>query len=225
MRIAAAALSLALMFVVAPDALAQAAPPTPPAPRAPDALEFLKKPTLFYLARGEPDSCGPGCSEWIAAEGSFDLGAAARFRAFVAKNRATKLPIYIHSPGGLTERASDMGRFIRERGMTVGVSRTLPDECKTLDEKGCSALKRSGKTLKAELSPLAACASACVYVLAAGKVRQVPPGARVGVHLGKAIRFYSDGRTLFRRQRARPRSTRATRDSGSICTRWASIRS
>jgi hypothetical protein len=149
---------------------------------------------LFYVARGEPDSCGPGCNEWIAAEGSLDLGAAARFRAFVAKTRAAKLPIYIHSPGGLTERASDMGRFIRERGMTVGVARTLPQECKALDDKGCNALKRSGKTLAAELSPLAACASACVYVLAAGKVRQVPPGARVGVHLGRAILFYADGR-------------------------------
>jgi hypothetical protein len=26
-------------------------------------------PMVFYLAKGEPDSCGSGCSEWIAAEG------------------------------------------------------------------------------------------------------------------------------------------------------------
>jgi hypothetical protein len=34
----------------------------------------------FFLARGPEDSCGPGCREWIAAEGQFDEGSAARFR-------------------------------------------------------------------------------------------------------------------------------------------------
>jgi hypothetical protein len=201
---AALTLALALTFAVVPGGAAQAQT-APAAPRTPDELGFLKKPMLFYVARGEPDSCGPGCNEWIAAEGSFDLGAATRFRAFVAKTRATKLPVYIHSPGGLMERSFDIGRFIRERGMTVGVSRTLPEECKTLDDKGCNALKRSGKTLKAELNPLGACASACVYVLAAGKVRQVPPGARVGVHLGKAVLFYADGRVTIPAKTSQPK--------------------
>jgi len=25
---------------------------------------------IFYVARGAPGACGPGCSEWIAAEGT-----------------------------------------------------------------------------------------------------------------------------------------------------------
>jgi len=25
------------------------------------------KPVKFYVAKGKPDACGPGCSEWIAA--------------------------------------------------------------------------------------------------------------------------------------------------------------
>ena len=40
-------------------------------------------PMVFFLAKGEPDSCGTGCSEWIAAEGKIDLGAAQRLRAFL----------------------------------------------------------------------------------------------------------------------------------------------
>jgi hypothetical protein len=30
------------------------------------------EPMIFLLAKGERDACGPGCSEWIAAEGMFD---------------------------------------------------------------------------------------------------------------------------------------------------------
>ena len=30
------------------------------------------EPMIFFLAKGERDACGPGCSEWIAAEGMFD---------------------------------------------------------------------------------------------------------------------------------------------------------
>src|SRR5262245_2413797 len=100
MRIMAAALSLALSFAAVPGraALGQAATPAPPGS---DLAQLLKRPIVFYLARGAPDSCGPGCSEWIAAEGTIDLGAASRLRAFLAKipakTRATRLPIYIHS--------------------------------------------------------------------------------------------------------------------------------
>ena len=35
-------------------------------------------PIVFYLAKGEADACGPGCNEWIAAEGQIDAGAARR---------------------------------------------------------------------------------------------------------------------------------------------------
>jgi hypothetical protein len=43
---------------------------------------------------------------------------------------------------------------------------------------------------------LAACNSACVFALIGAKVRQVPPGARLGVHSGKLVRLYSDGRIV-----------------------------
>jgi hypothetical protein len=27
---------------------------------------------IFFITKGEPNSCGPGCSEWVAAEGRFE---------------------------------------------------------------------------------------------------------------------------------------------------------
>jgi hypothetical protein len=212
MRIVLGALALAFAVVPGGGALGQATgQSTSPAPPAFNSLEVLKKPMLFYLAKGEPDSCGPGCSEWIAAEGAVDAGVVARFRAFLAKTRAAKLPIYLHSPGGLGERAYSIGRLIRERGMTIGVSRTLPEGCKTLDEQACNALKRSGQTLTAELNPLAGCNSACVYVLIAGKVRQVPPGARVGVHSSKPVRLHADGRVTVA-----PKASQSQTNAGEV---------
>jgi hypothetical protein len=200
----------------APQIPSDQASPAEITPPAPDGLAFLKTPIVFYLAKGEADACGPGCNEWIAAEGSFDPGAMARFRAFLAETRATKLPIYIHSPGGLAGFAYQIGRLIRRQGMTVGVSRTMPEECKGQDEKSCNALKRSGKMLTAELSPFAVCASACVPVLAAGNIRQVLPGARVGVHSPKAVRLYADGRVTIPRTATRGGSARSIRNSGNI---------
>lgn len=149
---------------------------------------------VFYLAKGEADACGPGCSEWIAAEGGFDIGAPQRLRALLARLGKRKLPIFFHSPGGLASQAMDIGRLLRGRQMTAGVSRTIPAGCIGASDDSCRALKRSGQPLDAELSNVAGCNSACVIALIGAKVRQVPPGARLGVHAGKPVRLYPDGR-------------------------------
>jgi len=190
MRLHFKALLLGLASAVLPGAAAFAQPGPVPT----SVLEILRTPMIFYVAKGGPDACGPGCSEWIAAEGAFDTGAATRLRALLARQRNTKLPIYFHSPGGLADRAFNIGRMLRERGMTAGVSRTVPDACTKLDEKACNKLKRSGQTLTAELSAFAVCNSACVYAVIGAKERQVPPGARLGVHSSRLIKLYSDGR-------------------------------
>jgi hypothetical protein len=155
---------------------------------------ILAKPMIFYLAKGEGDACGPGCSEWIAAEGHFDPGAPQRLRALLTRLGKRQLPIFFHSPGGLTAQAMAIGRFLRERQMTTGVLRTIPSGCASGDDEPCRALKRSGQTLPADTSSMAACNSACVTALIGGKVRQVPPGARLGVHSGKALKSDPDGR-------------------------------
>ena len=59
---------------------------------------------IFFVAKGEPNACGPGCSEWIAAEGTIDSGAPKRLRAFLKGLGKRKLPMFLHSPGGLVQR-------------------------------------------------------------------------------------------------------------------------
>jgi hypothetical protein len=167
-----------------------------PAPKSqPDTMAtILANSMVFYLAQGEPDACGPGCGEWIAAEGSIDFGAAQRFRVFLARLGKRKLPIFFSSPGGLGGPAMEIGRILRAREMTAGVSKTNPAGCVAASDQSCRALKRSGQVLAAELDNLASCNSGCVYALVGAKVRQVPPGARLGVHSAKLVQVYRDGR-------------------------------
>ena len=60
-------------------------------------------PMIFVVAKSEPNACGRGCSEWIAAQGQFDDGAPQRFREFLALLPKRDLPIFFNSDGGLRE--------------------------------------------------------------------------------------------------------------------------
>jgi len=183
-----ALLASALLLSLAEPAAAQTTPT-----RTDITTAMAKDPMLFYLAKGEPDACGPGCSEWIAAEGHIDMGAPQRLRIQLANLGKRKLPIFFHSPGGLGGHATEIGRLLRKREMTAGVSRTRPAGCATASEESCRSLKRSGQPLVSELSNMAVCNSACVLALIGGKIRQVPPGARVGVHSAKPVQLHSNG--------------------------------
>jgi hypothetical protein len=139
----------------------------------------------FYLARGEADACGPGCNEWIAAEGKIDAGAASRLRRLLAKLGRPRPPIYLHSPGGSISGGLELGRLIRDQKLEVSVAHTSALRCDRdkSPEKTCEAQKRSGQALESEFDPsLAMCNSACVYVLAGGAVRRVPPWVKLGIH-------------------------------------------
>lgn len=149
---------------------------------------------VFYIATS-PDGCGPGCHEWIAAEGAFDLGAPQRLRKLLMQPRATQMPIYFHSPGGLGLSSVAIGRLLRQKGMTAGVSKTLPEKCAQLDENACTALKQKGEVLAAELHSAGICTSACVFAVIGAKVRQIPPGARLGVHEGR-VTFTRNGQVV-----------------------------
>ena len=150
---------------------------------------------VFYLAKGEPDSCGQGCSEWIAAEGQIDLSTAQRLRTFLNRLGKRKLPIYFHSPGGTGTTAMEIGRLLRERELTAGVSQTVPVDCAAASARACRALKQSGHVLPSMLRA-GGCNSACVFALIGARVRQVPPGARLGVHSAKVIVMRTDGRKV-----------------------------
>ena len=79
-------------------------------------------PIVFYVAKGDPNACGRGCGEWIAAEGTIDENAPRRLRDLLNRLGQRKLPIFFHSPGGsvgagLTMAASCAGgrdRWCRE---------------------------------------------------------------------------------------------------------------
>jgi hypothetical protein len=145
----------------------------------------LWPPIAFYVAKGEPDECGPGCREWIVAEGLIDREAPQRLRALLGRLGQRKLPIYFHSPGGSVEGGLAIGRLLRERRLTAGVARTIPLGCDPTKEHEdtCDIVKRSGKELVAEFrTARTLCNSSCVYALIGAAEREVAAGARIGVH-------------------------------------------
>jgi hypothetical protein len=165
-------------------AVAQKSPqPTRADPAAPNAA--LTTPIEFYLAHGDANACGPGCSEWIAAEGKIDAGAADRFRQLLRKLGDRRPPIFFHSPGGKVNDALELGRLIRDKKFAVSVGQTVALGCGGDKQaaNACEARKRAGQAVEAEISATAyACNSSCVYALAGGAVRRVPPWVKLGIH-------------------------------------------
>src|SRR5580704_17933638 len=154
-------------------------------PDPPPANAALAAPIEFYVAHGDANACGPGCSEWIAADGKIDAGAADRFRQLFKTLGNRRPPIYFHSPGGKVNDALELGRIIRDKKFEVSVGQTVPLGCGGDKQSvhSCAARKRAGQAVEAEISPTAyACNSSCVYVLAGGAVRRVPPWAKLGIH-------------------------------------------
>jgi hypothetical protein len=157
---------------------------TEPAKAVPPAT--LPPAIVFYVARGAPNSCGHGCDQWIAADGTLDEGAAQRLRQLLRKLAGRKLPVFLHSPGGNASAAMEIGRLLRREKLAASVGRTAPDGCdrSKLYDDACRALKHDGVT--AELNDtVTMCNSACIYVLAGASERLVPPAAGLGIHSGR----------------------------------------
>lgn len=158
-----------------------------PAPGEQNRLLSLidRRPMVFFVAKGSADSCGRGCSEWIAAVGSFDIDTADRFREFVAKLNGRNLPIFFHSRGGYAKTAAEIGLILRERRMTAGIGRTETKRCRVFDKKdaACQSIVEAGQGVTATLSTNEAqCHSACVIAFSGASFRKVAPGAFLGVH-------------------------------------------
>ena len=159
--------------------------------------KIQEDPLLIYVAKAEVGACGEGCSEWIAAEGSFDKGSAERLRTFLKQIKNAKLPIYFNSPGGYEGEGIKIGRLLRQRGMTAGVARTMPSACHSQNETACRDAKHSAQPVAARWVSLGAnCNSSCVYALIGAKVRDVPAGARIGVHASKLVEMIYNGREV-----------------------------
>jgi hypothetical protein len=144
------------------------------------------EPMIFFVAKGEPNACGPGCSEWIAAEGRFDgPQVEQRFRDLLATLKGRNLPIVFNSLGGVIGEALVLGRILRERRMVASVGESYPEGCKAriAADESCRRIMQANRELKAQLRTAGAvCSSACVYALLGASQRHVPADASVGIH-------------------------------------------
>jgi hypothetical protein len=180
-------IAAALGLAAGTPASAAASKPVAPAskPAAPEKSAPKSPPIAFFLAKGDANACGVGCSQWIAADGRIDPGADDRLRALLKKLGGRKLPIFFHSPGGALPTGLAIGRLLRQHGLTAGVGWTVPAGCdpKQLIEPACDKLKRSGRDLVAVLDTgHTMCNSSCVNALVGAAVRDVGPGVGLGVH-------------------------------------------
>jgi len=140
-------------------------------------------PLIFFVAKGGPDACGPGCSKWIAADGMIDSGAAERFRAFLEQPELRSLPVFFNSPGGIASQSIAIGLTLRKYRMAAGVGRTFPNSCRATRPTECRRVAQSKPEQESRLVTLdARCASGCVYALLGASTRQVARYAQLGIH-------------------------------------------
>lgn len=144
---------------------------------------------IFYVAHGAAGVCGPGCSEWIAAEGTVQWDTHKRLLAILDRQAGRKLPVIIHSWGESNLHvATSLGRILRDRGFDTSAGPTEVAACRAKPEAECFALKRPGGPLEGKLNLADAdCDLGCVLMLAGGVHRSLPPGTKV-VLSGMAIR-------------------------------------
>jgi hypothetical protein len=200
-RIVIGRIALAALLVCATGlaAAAQKSGPAPVSRKSDLQSKLAKQPLTFFLARGREDSCGPGCREWIAADGQFDEGSAARFRVFLARTKPGPIPIFFNSNGGLQEEAIAIGRIMRDRRMRAGIALTRPQVCmhKPDDRAVCETAKKSGKPLISEWTSFDAnCNSACGIALIGATERWIPPGGAIGIHSPAYYCFLRSGRIV-----------------------------
>jgi hypothetical protein len=144
---------------------------------------------IFYVAHGPAGACGPGCSDWIAAEGTVQWDTHKRLIAVLDRQIGRKLPVIIHSWGeSHLNVAVSLGRILHDRGIDTTEGATDVAACAGKPEAECFALKRPGGPLDATLNlSEPSCDLACVLILAGGINRSLPSGTRM-VLTGMAIR-------------------------------------
>jgi len=152
----------------------------------------VEGPMQVHVVRSAQPGCEPTCPEWIAAQGTIDAGALKQFKKVLSQLRGRKLPVFIHSTGGLVHEAFAIGRLVRANGLDVAVTKTKLTRCAPADAACRKSKSESPDALRGVAqAPFSICASACAFVLAAGERRFVGPLAFVGVHQIKTFQTYT----------------------------------
>ena len=136
---------------------------------------------IFYVAHGPLGACGPGCSDWIAAEGTVQWDTHKRLIAILDRQAGRKLPLVIHAWGEANLNvAVSLGRILHDRGFDTTEGSTEVAACAGKSEADCFALKRPGGPLDATINLSAPrCDITCVLILAGGIHRSLPAGTRM----------------------------------------------
>ena len=178
-RSMAAAIFGGLIGIVAAG-FAQAQAPTPDRPPV-GGIGQLADAMIFYVAHGAKGACGPGCSEWIAAEGTVMYDTHKRLINILDRTAGRKLPVVIDVRGESDlSVAMSLGKILRSRGVDATMGPTEAEACRGKSETDCFSLKRLGGPLDAKVKiPQDPCDIACVMILAGGVQRTLPAGSRV----------------------------------------------
>ena len=128
----------------------------------------------YALVRLDDGRCSRSCPEAIFAAGTIELDEPRRLLEFaqtVAASGSLPANLILHSPGGNLAGALALGQGVRRLGMRTIVAAVA----QTADGRGGLTAGR--------------CASACVFVLMAGRSRVIPEGSRVLVHSPRRAGF------------------------------------
>lgn len=155
---------VSILFIGLPFCTAYSATPEQTAHycQTPQALDenAFKSPMSFSTATNKGNMT---TSFWIAAAGTIDPETPARFKAFLASEHPHPKQIVIHSPGGNLAAGLELGRLIREAGLTAHIGRTS----RSFDgsDAPCGTWY---DTVEAGI-----CASSCAYAFLGGQERFV----------------------------------------------------
>jgi len=136
---------------------------------------------IFYVAHGAEGSCGAGCSDWIAAEGTVQWDTYKRLIAILDRQGGRKLPLVINARGESNLNvAVGLGRILHDRGIDTTEGATDVARLQRQERCGLFCAKRPGGPFDATLNiSEARCDIACVLILAGGIHRSLHAGTRV----------------------------------------------
>jgi len=131
--------------------------------RAGVTLEERKLPMHFNWV-----ACQPDCKGWVSAVGIVTSDSPKEFEEFARDRQLAGATIVLDSSGGSVNDSIALGRRFRSLGALTTV--------------GTTVRTRTAQGDRAGVTPEAYCESMCVFLLLSGKIRYVPPAARVRVH-------------------------------------------